>query len=142
MLALVPSAGTTAGVQLAAVFQLPLAADAQEVCAALRPAKIRISATGTSNCAALGKKLRNIVSKKIINAIFAEAGRISSPRANNMANHGINHQRFTGLAGMLDSTTPRLWQHRMFVRADVHPIPERLKKSDVDPDNGIFFKMI
>ncbi len=47
--ALVPAPGTTAGVQPAAVFQLPLAAAAQEVCAELRSAKIKINAIGTSN---------------------------------------------------------------------------------------------
>ena len=71
MLALVPWAGTTAGVQLVAVFQLPLEAANQEVCAALRPAKIRITATGTSNCETFGKDLRNIVfSNKNINAVL------------------------------------------------------------------------
>jgi hypothetical protein len=35
MVALVPTPGTTAGDQLLAVFQLPLAAKAQDVCARL-----------------------------------------------------------------------------------------------------------
>jgi hypothetical protein len=39
IVALVPTPGTTAGDQLAAVFQLPLAADVQEVCASAQRAR-------------------------------------------------------------------------------------------------------
>jgi hypothetical protein len=60
MTALVVSTGTLAGVQLAAVFQLPLAADAHDVCAGLRWAKSKTIATDEKNFASLGKRRRNI----------------------------------------------------------------------------------
>jgi hypothetical protein len=79
MVAFVPSPGTMAGVQLEAVFQLPLAAAAQEVCAALRSAKSKINVAGTNKCANFGKDRWKIVSKKFINAVFTEYACISMP---------------------------------------------------------------